>query len=98
MNIIDVCRKQHENLEIAFQKACDHGFLDHYIPHREYDYSLYYPSLKYEINENATSTQSNANAEKKSSVLLGIVLGANRKQINHIYTDLREEDIHFESK
>jgi len=33
----NVCRKQHENLEIAFEIACDHGLIDHHIPHREYN-------------------------------------------------------------
>ena len=37
-----VCRKQHENLQIAFEKACDYGLIDHHIPHRVYDYSIYF--------------------------------------------------------
>ena len=31
--------------------------------------------------------------EERASVLLGIVLGANRKGINRIYDELKEEDI-----
>jgi hypothetical protein len=57
-----VCRKQHENLEVAFAKACDYGLLDHYVPHRSYDYSKYYPELKRQ-DEN-----------EKPSVLLGTKL------------------------
>lgn len=37
---------QHENLEVAFSKACDYGLIDHYVEHRSYDYSRYYPELK----------------------------------------------------
>jgi len=70
-----VCRKQHENLEVAFAKACDYGLLDHHVPHRSYDYSKYYPELKrQEENE-------------KPSVLLGkkLVFKKNTKKIifNH---------------
>ena len=59
MKLKAVCRKQHENLEVAFAKACDYGLLDHYVPHRSYDYSKYYPELKRQ-DEN-----------EKPSVLLG---------------------------
>lgn len=76
-----MCRKQHENLEIAFAKACDHGLIDHPIQHRYYDYSLYYPELK------------ETRTEEKPSVLLGVILGANRKSINNIFDELTEEDI-----
>jgi len=77
----DVCQKQHENLQIAYEKACDYGLLDHPIPHRFYNYKHYYPELR-------------ENSEKsKPSVLLGIVLGSNRKNINYIYDELKEEDI-----
>jgi hypothetical protein len=50
---------QHENLEVAFSKACDYGLIDHYVEHRSYDYSRYYPELKKEDDV------------EKPSVLLG---------------------------
>ncbi|RNA37840.1 28S ribosomal mitochondrial [Brachionus plicatilis] len=77
----NVCRKQQENLEIAYAKACDHGLIDHPVPHRHYDYSVYYPEMR------------ESNSEEKPSVLLGVILGANRKSINNIYDQLTEEDI-----
>lgn len=80
----NVCRKQFENLEIAYEKACDHGLIDHPIPHRYYNYSLYYPEQYEEFKAAQVS---------KPSVLLGIVLGAKRKNINQIYDELKEEDI-----
>ncbi|CAF0751657.1 unnamed protein product [Brachionus calyciflorus] len=78
----NVCRKQHENLEIAFAKACDYGLMDHPVPHRHYDYSIYYPELKHLESE-----------DNRPSVLLGLILGANRKDVNKIYDELKEEDI-----
>lgn len=79
-----MCRKQHENLEIAFEKAKDYGLIDHYIPDRLYDYSVYYPG----------EARFQQDADKQGlSVMLGVILGSNRKQINHIFTDLKEEDI-----
>jgi hypothetical protein len=67
-------------LEIAYGKACDQGLIDHPIPHRYYDYKLYYPEL-------------NKQDDTKPSVLLGIVLGANRKNVNNVFEELKEEDI-----
>jgi hypothetical protein len=93
----NVCRKQHENLEIAFEIACDHGLIDHHIPHREYNYSDYFSTeelskltdiegLKLGIDLDKVETE-------KASVLLGVVLGSNRKQINDIYNNLHENDL-----
>lgn len=95
----NVCRKQHENLEIAFRKACDHGLIDHNIPHRVYDYSEYFEldDLK-EIGhlqvEKGMSLKKESDAlNEKPSVLLGVVLGAYRKNVNNIYEALEEDDL-----
>jgi len=95
----NVCRKQHENLEIAFKKACDHGLIEHNIPHRVYDYSEYFSidELKdirnLNIDLGVSLKKEEESQVEKPSILLGVVLGANRKNINKIYTELDEDDI-----
>lgn len=94
-----VCKKQHENLEVAFRKACDHGLIEHNIPHRTYDYSKYFSIEEIEnikdlqINIGTSLKKEIQATQEKPSVLLGVVLGANRKNINDIYNNLEEEDI-----
>lgn len=76
---------------VAYEKACDHGLIDHPIPHRAYNYRQYMSAEQAAKNgfvENKMSDE-----ESKPSVLLGMILGANRKRINHIYDELKEEDI-----
>lgn len=80
-NYLDVCQRSHENLMVAYEKACDHGLIDHPIPHRSYDYRLY------------TNMEDKSDEIEKPSVLLGLILGANRKGVNKIYEQLSEEDI-----
>lgn len=95
----NVCRKQHENLEIAFRKACDYGLIEHNIPHRLYDYSEYF-SLEeianlntLRINPGVSIAKEREARNENPSVLLGIVLGAYRNDINNIYDELEEDDI-----
>ena len=97
-----VCRKQHENLQIAFEKACDYGLIDHHIPHRVYDYSIYFD--REELAElyasdrnlrNRVSPFKPVEESKKPSVLLGVVLGAHRRGVHEIYNDLKEDDINI---
>jgi hypothetical protein len=92
----DVCRRQHENLELEYSKACDLGIIEHEVPFREYDYSLYYKE-KDLPNEFTSKSDDNVvdqsmNDSDKPSVLLGIVLSVNRKRINDLI-NLKEEDI-----
>lgn len=95
----NVCRKQNENLEVAFRKACDHGLIEHNIPHRMYDYSEYFSLNELqdirdlEINLGVSLKKEYDALAEKPSVLLGVILGANRKNINNIYETLEEEDI-----
>jgi hypothetical protein len=74
-------------LQIAFDKACDVGLIEHYVPHREYNYSIYFPEL---ANKETIEQDEEQN---RLSVLAGIVLGANRHGINNILKDLKEEHI-----
>lgn len=84
-----MCRKTQENLLVAYEKACDHGLIEHPIPHRHYDYSIYNP-----YDKKTTRSEGEAvDEQERPSVLLGVILGANRKQINKIYDELNEEDI-----
>ena len=62
-------------------RACDHGFIDHYIPDRVYNYEDYYEEL---LDEKSL---------EPPSVLLGVVVGANRKNVNEILDNLKEDDI-----
>ena len=97
--ILDVCRRQHENLEVAFKKACDYGLIDHNIPHRHYDYSEYFSLDELKEIEHlnidlGVSLQKELEVvNEQPSVLLGIIAGANRKNINNIYTKLDGDDI-----
>lgn len=92
-----VCRKQHENLEIAFEIACEHGLIEHNIPHRSYDYSDYFTREDLlqcsDVEGIKLGTDVKQLNEEKASILLGVVLGANRKNINDIYNELQENDI-----
>ena len=94
----NVCRRQQENLEIAFEIACDYGLIEHNIPHRQYNYSNYFSTedlsqlshvegIKLGVDIDKTETA------EKASVLLGLVLGSNRKQINDVYNNLQENDL-----
>lgn len=94
----DVCRKQQDNLEIAFEIACDHGLVDHHIPHRTYDYSEYFSSEDLvQLNAiegiNLGTEIKQLHSVEKASILLGVVLGSNRKNVNDIYNNLQENDI-----
>ncbi len=93
----DVCRRQQENLEIAFKIACDQGLIEHNIPHRTYDYSEYYKKEDLLQCSDVEGIKFGTDLKKldneKASTLLGVVLGAKRKNINDIYNYLHENDI-----
>ena len=89
-----MCQKQFENLQIAFAKACDHGLMDHEIPHRTYNYYWYYDEL---TRPSGDEYAGGSSSSERPSVLLGVVLGANRKNINNVLTDLQEKDISLTS-
>lgn len=76
-----VCNKQMQNLELAYAKACDLGIIDHYIPHRAYKYSDYIEGWQDHFEPE----------EMRPSVMLGLVLHANRNKVNDL-TTLTEED------
>ena len=77
---IDVCKKQQENLQIAYLRAIDFGLIDHHIPFRKYDYGLYYEDQYNKL-------------KLKPSVLLNIVTAAKQKNINDVFNDLKGEDV-----
>lgn len=86
-------------MEVAFKKACDYGLIDHNIPHRHYDYSEYFSleelkDIEHLNSDLGVSIQKELETvSEPPSVLLGIIAGANRKNINNIYTQLVEDDI-----
>jgi hypothetical protein len=74
-------------LQVAFSKACDLGIIDHYVPHRYYDYNLYFPGM----------LKTEEAKPEKASPLLGIILAARRKGINEVNEELDEKDIIIDS-
>lgn len=77
--------KQQENLQAAFEQACNLGLIDHYVPFRSYDYSIYYDN--YEENK-----------DTKPSILLNVLAAAKRKNTNNLLSDITEDDLEISSK
>ena len=84
-------------MDIAFQIACDRGLIEHNIPHRTYNYSEYFTVDELlecaEVEGIKMGTDLKKLENEKASTLLGVVLGAKRKNINDIYNGLQENDI-----
>jgi hypothetical protein len=57
--------------------------IDHYVPNRYYDYSIYFPN----------EVKAEGAEQERLSVLAGVILGANRQKINHILEELKEDQI-----
>jgi hypothetical protein len=72
--------KQQANLQAEFEQACNLGLMDHYVPFRSYDYSIYYDSFE-------------KNNDTKPSILLNILAAAKQKNTNNLLSDITEDDL-----
>jgi len=82
VTVTNVCQRQQKNLEVAYTLACDHGLIEHDVPFREYDYSLYYTPEEMDKSKSV----------EDPSMLLKIVLAANKKKLVDL-RKLTDEDI-----
>ena len=90
-------------MQIAHEKACDHGVIDHSIPHREYDYSEYFSTEQLQELSNVREAHIGVDMKEltnkgRASVLLGIVLAANRQKIVDTLHKLKEKEIQLVPK
>lgn len=70
---------QNFNLQVAYRQAIDRGLIEYYVPHRHYDYSLYYSKF-----EKLVTTP---------SLLLNVVTAAKQKNTNKLLDDLTYEEV-----